>query len=86
MRVGVYIRGGIEDLYRDVDISKLTCGSSIREALKQLGITSSNFSRGFLELTDKETEITVKFPYKDYLEFERVLWYIRQKMLKKRRG
>jgi len=82
MRVGVYVKGSIESIYREIDTSKILKGKNIDEALKRLRINESNFIQGFVEVTDKETEITLKFPQNDFKNFIKTLWYVRQKLLK----
>lgn len=92
MRIGVYLQneGDIEPQYVELDINSLLSGRSIWEAEFRnilgfrVGITEDNFVRGFVEVEDCETGISLTFTYTDFKEFMRELWFIRQKLRRTR--
>ena len=74
--------GSKEPVFREIRLQSLLVGDSIHDALNALGIQKSRFVRGFVEVTDSETGITVKQNFKNFEDFVNTLWYIRQKMRK----
>lgn len=60
-------------------------GENIREVLKKRNITKKDFTRAAVRVHDKETDLKLSFPLKTYKDFERTVWYLRQRLLKKKK-
>jgi len=84
MRICVSLdKGGIEPITNCFDPEMLLKGRNIKDALKKLGITPKDFVHGTIIIHDKEEDIDVRIPLREYSEFERYAWYIRQKLRQK---
>ena len=82
MRIGVYLKGK-EPIFKEIRLPSLLVGERIYDALNVLGVQKSRFVRGFVEVTDSESGITIKQNFKNFEDFVNMLWYLRQKMRKK---
>lgn len=60
-------------------------GENIREVLKKRNITEKDFNRATVHVHDKETDLKLSFPFLTYKDFERIVWYLRQRLLKKKK-
>lgn len=85
MIIGVYVKSSPEPVFSTIPLNNLTKGANIKEALKVMKITRKNFARGIISVTDLETGLKLSFSFENYDNFERMLWYIRQKLKKERK-
>ncbi|RLF98640.1 hypothetical protein DRN58_06575 [Thermococci archaeon] len=84
MLIGVYRKASPEPVFSTINEKNLLKGKNIKEALQIMNITEKNFSHGSISVTDAETGLKLSYNFDNYETFLEYMWYIRQKMLKKK--